>query len=332
MKVVFSERAYTALLSETYEKITTETGGIFLGYYESDTWYVVEAIDPGPKSIFEVAYFEYDQKYVTHLINKIARMYRKDLSLLGLWHRHPGSFDVFSSTDDGTNMSYAKLNKVGAISALVNIDPKFRLTVYHVSLPMGRVKYTPIHYEVGDSLFPSGVLELLSGKELEDKINASGSLNGDDYGHSTYASQYRFKDVLELLSQNNAPVRLEKKYQEEIKNASKEPDFVDCLSDAIADDIDYLVNVLGIELIIRHTAYYLFISAKGEDKDVALYFSHIKSTSQTVYIYNGYPYVYTPGMIESIVAGNTESKEKRNGLFDTIKNVFKMSRKGNDND
>lgn len=331
MKVIFSERAYTALLSETYEKITTETGGIFLGYYESDIWYIVEAIDPGPKSIFEVAYFEYDQKYVTHLINKIARLYKKDLSLLGLWHRHPGSFDIFSSTDDGTNISYAKLNKAGAISALVNIDPKFRLTVYHVSLPMGRVKYTPISYEVGDHLFPSGVLELLSGKELENKINSLGCRNGDDYVYSTYVRKCRFKDVLELLSQNNTPAKLEK-YYEEIKNASKEPDFTDRLSDAITDDLDYLVNVLGIELIIKQTAHYLFVSAKSEDTDAALRFSYIKSTNQTVYIYNSYLYVYTPGMIESIVAGNTESKEKRNGLFDTIKNAFKMSRKGNDND
>lgn len=331
MKVVFSERAYTALLSETYEKITTETGGIFLGYYESDIWYIVEAIDPGPKSIFEVAYFEYDQKYVTHLINKIARLYKKDLSLLGLWHRHPGSFDIFSSTDDGTNISYAKLNKAGAISALVNIDPKFRLTVYHVSLPMGRVKYTPISYEVGDHLFPSGVLELLSGKELESKINSLGCRNGDDYVHSTYVRKCRFKDVLELLSQNNTPAKLEK-YYEEIKNASREPDFTDRLSDAIADDLDYLVNALGIELIIKQTAHYLFVSAKSEDTDAALRFSYIKSTNQTVYIYNSYLYVYTPGMIENIVAGSIEGKEKRNGFFDTIKTVFKMSRKGNDND
>ena len=79
MNVVFSNRAYVALLSETQEKIKTETGGVFLGYYENETWYIVETIDPGPASIFEVAYFEYDQKYVNHLINKIARLYRKNL-------------------------------------------------------------------------------------------------------------------------------------------------------------------------------------------------------------------------------------------------------------
>ena len=34
MNVIFSDRAYTALLSETKEKIETETGGIFLGFFD----------------------------------------------------------------------------------------------------------------------------------------------------------------------------------------------------------------------------------------------------------------------------------------------------------
>ena len=84
MRVVFSNRAYTSILAETTEKIKTETGGLFLGKCIDDVWYVVEAIDPGPKSIFEVAYFEYDQKYTEHLINKIANLYDEKLELIGL--------------------------------------------------------------------------------------------------------------------------------------------------------------------------------------------------------------------------------------------------------
>ena len=71
MKVIFSDRAYAGILAETTEKIKTETGGLFLGVVDHDQWYVIETIDPGPKSIFEVAYFEYDQAYKHHLINKI---------------------------------------------------------------------------------------------------------------------------------------------------------------------------------------------------------------------------------------------------------------------
>lgn len=156
MKVVFSNRAFISLLVETKEKIATETGGVFLGVCKDGVWYVVESIDPGPNSIFRPAYFEYDTPYVNHLINKVSRIYNTQLELIGLWHRHPGSLDSFSSTDDGTNTEYAKIMDKGAISALVNIDPEFRLTIYHVSLPL---KYQRIEYEVGDEKIPFGIME-----------------------------------------------------------------------------------------------------------------------------------------------------------------------------
>ena len=56
MKVVFSRRAMTSLLVETKEKITTETGGVFLGEFRSGNCYIVETVDPGPKSIFTPTY------------------------------------------------------------------------------------------------------------------------------------------------------------------------------------------------------------------------------------------------------------------------------------
>lgn len=175
MKVVFSDIAYNALLAETYEKIRTETGGVFLGCYDNDTWYIVETIDPGPKSIFRQDYFEYDQPYTAHLINKRARLYEHKLSLIGLWHRHPGSFDIFSSTDDGTNATYAKLRPEGAISILVNIDPVFRLSVFHVSVDsMCKPKYSQLAYSVGDDKIPSQYRQFKSTDELKLRIDRNG--------------------------------------------------------------------------------------------------------------------------------------------------------------
>ena len=147
-KVIFSARAYAALLSEVLDEVRTETGGVLLGYWDDGVWQVVESVDPGPSSRFEVAYFEYDQDYVNHLINKLSRIYEKQLDLIGLWHRHPGSFDRFSATDDETNLKYASLSKHGAVSALVNIDPHFRLTVYQVTAQP--LRYEKIPYEVLD--------------------------------------------------------------------------------------------------------------------------------------------------------------------------------------
>lgn len=117
--VVFTEKAYLGIVAETYERIHTETGGIFLGKYNEDVWYVLETLDPGPNSIFRTAYFEYDDNYQTHLARKVERSYKYSLGIIGLWHRHPGSFDLFSATDDGTNLKFAQMHQEGAISALV---------------------------------------------------------------------------------------------------------------------------------------------------------------------------------------------------------------------
>jgi integrative and conjugative element protein (TIGR02256 family) len=167
--VVFSERAIVALLSETLEKISTETGGVFLGYRRGETWYIIESIDPGPNSIFQPCYFEYDTAYVNHLARKVNRLYRDPLELIGLWHRHPGSLDRFSATDDGTNKEYARLNAAGAISAIVNIDPDFRLTVYSVTVPLN-YEIVP-NIKIGDGYIPTNLLTYASGRVLQAKIN-----------------------------------------------------------------------------------------------------------------------------------------------------------------
>lgn len=167
--VVFSERAFISILVETQENIKTETGGVFLGHRKGDIWYVIESIDPGPKSVFKTAYFEYDQTYINHLINKVSRLYATQLDLIGLWHRHPGSFDSFSRTDDETNTKYAELDEQGSISALVNIDPQFRLTMYSVTLPL---KYEKIKYIVGNSCIPKDLLEKKDGTSLQQQMAA----------------------------------------------------------------------------------------------------------------------------------------------------------------
>lgn len=132
--VVFTPRAFNAIVTETINKHPIETGGIFLGYVlDNGTWIVVENVAPGEKSTHQSAYFEYDTSFVTYLANILANQYKGNLQILGLWHRHPGSMDVFSSTDDQTNRDYAIDNPHGAISALVNCDPKWRMTMYHVS-------------------------------------------------------------------------------------------------------------------------------------------------------------------------------------------------------
>lgn len=156
--IVFSNKAYNAIIDETIKKDPIETGGILLGHVlDNGTWIVMEVLPPGIHSTHEYAFFEYDEVFVNYLANSVASKYEQELSLLGLWHRHPGSMDYFSGTDDGTNAKFAAISPCGAISGLVNVDPKFRLTMRHVSSPL---QYDLVDFEVGDDIIPESYFEL----------------------------------------------------------------------------------------------------------------------------------------------------------------------------
>lgn len=163
--VVFSNKAYNAIIRESFDKDPVETGGILLGHVlDNGVWIVMEVLPPGINSIFQYAYFEYDEAFVNYLAQSVANQYKRPLDLLGLWHRHPGSMDVFSTTDDGTNSTFARQNPAGVISGLVNIDPNFRITMYHLDRPtgrlMGRPNYSVVDVEVGDDIIPDEYFEL----------------------------------------------------------------------------------------------------------------------------------------------------------------------------
>ena len=115
--IIFSDEAYNAIMTETDKINPNETGGILLGHIlDNGIWIVMEVLPPGPDSVFEYAYFEYDEKFVNYVVENESRKYKQGVSLLGLWHRHPGSMDTFSGMDDGTNRTFAKLSPQGAIS------------------------------------------------------------------------------------------------------------------------------------------------------------------------------------------------------------------------
>lgn len=164
--VIFSNKAYNSIIRETFDKHPVETGGILLGHVIDDAWVVMEVLPPGINSIFEPAYFEYDHAFVNYLADSVASQYKQPLSLLGLWHRHPGSMDVFSTTDDVTNRSFAALRQQGTISGLINVDPDFRITMYHLDkevTPIGsyhRPQYEKVDVEVGDDIIPEHFFEL----------------------------------------------------------------------------------------------------------------------------------------------------------------------------
>lgn len=315
MRVVFSNRAYVSILAETTEKITTETGGLFLGRCIDDVWYVIEAIDPGPKSIFEVAYFEYDQKYTQHLINKVANLYDIKLDLIGLWHRHPGSMDFFSSTDDGTNSKYASMNPKGAISGLVNVDPKFRLTMYQVDRPC---TYSAIKYDVGDEFIPKELMALktiqrfetlmdeMMGKVSRKETVKSASLKSFMKKVVPYLTTFKVNDEFELHPDENA---------------------IDSLIDTFYDDILFMGDKLGIVFQLTNERFGIGLVQETVEGLENIHCYKDKETNEFLFEYNDEMYYYKTKVFsnafvkhmedEKVIKTNMIGKSK-NGVFETV--------------
>ena len=331
MRVIFSNRAFSAVLAETTEKITTETGGLFLGTVQEDTWYIIEAIDPGPKSIFEVAYFEYDQQYTQHLINKIANLYKRKLDLIGLWHRHPGSFDQFSSTDDGTNTKYASMRKEGAISGLVNIDPKFRFTMYHVGQPC---RYQKIPYEVGDDLIPQ---ELFAYKTPERFYTLMEKRSGATPRSSTH-SQYKRTVSLDSFMRFISPYIAENECDVENNITVVDDSAPDKMAEAVINDLTFMSDKIGIKVTLAMQEQYLVISQEAIDKISRIYFMDSASKKQIVFSYGYKSYLYHSGMFEEAAEKAKAEKDKQiagaedelrtrhqGSIFDSVLKIIKFN-------
>ncbi len=314
MKVVFSTRAFAAILAETTEKIKTETGGLFLGKYKDGIWYVVEAIDPGPKSVFEVAYFEYDRAYTQHLIRKTANLYASKLELIGLWHRHPGSFDIFSSTDDETNAKYAKLNEHGAISGLVNIDPDFRLTMYHVDKPC---RYSKIKYEVGDELFPAGLLALKKPDDFKALMKKLSTYKGFDMQQT---EKQRKPACLASFMKMISPYLDSYACMNAISDSDMdEQKSKDRLIELLLDDLIFFADEAGMEVTVAQHGKYAAVSQNTTEGTTRLYFAYSEKDDQGVFEYGGKNYFYKAGLFKKLFtkAVNEKQPDKNAGAAHT---------------
>lgn len=332
MRVVFSDRAYVSVLAETTEKIKTETGGLFLGTVRNDTWYIIEAIDPGPKSVFEVAYFEYDQKYTQHLINKVANLYDEKLSLIGLWHRHPGSFDQFSSTDNGTNAKYAKMRKEGAISALVNIDPDFRITMYQVHQPC---RYQKIDYEIGDHLIPDELLKYKSPEKfcsiMENLMNPTNRIETSNQYHKSVSLSSFMNFITPQLETEDYTGVVN-------NNLISDEETQDLLIGEVVDDLTFMADTVGVETAISLCDNYLTVYQEAIDRTTRLYFMYSIMKQSVILSYEDKCYLYYKGLFKEALEKAKEEKEKlskqnspnrpksQNGVLDSVIKIIKFNR------
>lgn len=170
--ITMSKRALTTLLAEAYANGDNETGGPFFGQLENDgSWYIVEAVGPGYGTYHTPTRHEFNNQYVNYQYRALSRIYAKELTLVGFWHRHPGNFNRFSGLDDVVNSSYAEAIGNGTISILLNFTsdgPK--MTCYYFDPEDGFYHLTPLVVD-NKTMGQKGFLRYASPAELAERAD-----------------------------------------------------------------------------------------------------------------------------------------------------------------
>lgn len=163
--VVISERAKLTILNEVLSHGDKETGGILLGNFINRVWYINEVIDGGldENTIHRTGFFRYDNEYINHRLSKVNNIYADPLTIVGVWHRHPGSMDTFSSQDLESMAGLVNDARVGMLSMLVNVDPDFRMTFYYCN-KKGEVAVVP--HDFGDEYFMPRLTKYVQSDDL----------------------------------------------------------------------------------------------------------------------------------------------------------------------
>ena len=223
VEIYFTTKAYVQLLTEIADYPYVETGGVLVGQRRGNTFYIFETVDPGFKADRQRAEFSRHYEYTEHLAYKVANQYEGETTVVGYYHRHPGSYDHFSGGDDVSNLEFAQTFN-GVISGLVNIDPDFRLAFYYIS-PDGRQSRS-IPYKVDDRAF-DGILMLKNSDELVRYIqfNERKYLEADSFDGGYSGQLYRQKNNYQKLY--HKPVALAQSIDDIYEKVRKEIVFLE---------------------------------------------------------------------------------------------------------
>ena len=165
---IISERAMASIIAEAYANGKNESGGVMLGTFENGVGYIVEATDPGYDAEHTPTLHEMNKRYVNYIYRVLSRLYKKELRLVGFWHRHPGNFNRFSSLDDKVNLDYAKVIGEGTMSFILNFTPSPTLSCYYFDIDDG--EYHPVKLTVDDKkLEKNGYLKYASQNDLNSR-------------------------------------------------------------------------------------------------------------------------------------------------------------------
>lgn len=145
--IIFSPHAFAVVISQLAKHDKDETGGLLLGIYRDENFYVYDTIFPGPNSIHSECTFIPDQLYAFYYANELKDIYKEDIRIIGFWHSHTDNKE-FSLTDEDTNRVYASLNPYGCVSVLIDRSDHSVLCVHVVENRNDTVGYAVEAFDI----------------------------------------------------------------------------------------------------------------------------------------------------------------------------------------
>ena len=239
-QVVISERAYAAIISEVLKNGRNETGGVLVGNIVNGVWYVIDSLDPGMETTNTQDFFQWDAMYVNHLVDTISLIYYYPVTILGFWHRHPGSMDFFSLTDEDTIRSNLEGARFGLVSMLVNLDPELRMTFYYC----WEESLFRVSYAVGDEYFPTELLKYATPSRIANNIGTPEAKRVEILPNKVYSSEVLAKTIHKKEDassgggmQQHAPERTDKSF-----DAKKQPDKAESVDSEVSELLSHIIS------------------------------------------------------------------------------------------
>ena len=174
---------------------------------------------------------------------------------------------------------------------MVNIDPVFRLTMYHVAQPC---RYSKISYEVGDHLIPEKYFKLKA-KDRFEKI-MQGLLH-PEYHQEEYHKSVSLKGFMDMIEPYYADRILEGGVD---KPTIDSGEVRDKLIDVVVSDISFMSDVLGIEMSVLPVQAYIGLVQETADGKVRVNILYNEKDDSFAFKYKDKIYVYESGLFENM--------------------------------
>ena len=133
-RVIVSFRAFSCIISNAETATNCETGGVLLGFYNDETFYVLEATAPGPNAVLEPTRLTTDSTYLDYEIHQISNIYADNIEIIGVWHKHNNCLNPpFSAADMVTHKTLSTAFGKNILSLLLQDlgqANSFRLSAY----------------------------------------------------------------------------------------------------------------------------------------------------------------------------------------------------------